>query len=155
VAKDDLTQERLKEVLTYSPDTGKFVWRVRKGPCKAGTEAGSPHNRGYILIHLDGHSYLAHRLAWLYVHGEFPPEGLFMDHINRVRDDNRIENLRVVTRLENNRNKYGKGCYMRQTRNGPRWYANIKTGESLRHLGTFTTEQEAHDAYLKAKSSIT
>lgn len=104
--KRDLTHARLLELLHYDPDFGEFRNRVRRGQIGlAGFRTASEHGRGYRTLKVDGRKYLAHRLAWFYVHGEWPPRGLEIDHVNRVRDDNRISNLRVVTRSENNRNR--------------------------------------------------
>lgn len=98
--REKITQKRLHELLDYSPDTGLFTWKVaRAGRIKAGDVAGNLNNTGYIQITVDGTAYYAHRLAWLYIHGKFPENHI--DHINGVRDDNRISNLRDVTPQEN------------------------------------------------------
>jgi hypothetical protein len=95
----DLTQARLKELLDYNPDTGIFTRKVSRPGFRVGDVAGSLTERGYIKIGIDGKNYSAHRLAWLYVHGKSPDNCI--DHINGVRDDNRISNLRDVTSQEN------------------------------------------------------
>ncbi len=101
-----LTRERLKELLDYDPATGIFVWKVDRGNnrVKVGSAAGGggDDGRGYNRIMIDGKSYRSHRLAWLDVYGSFPPD--MIDHINGIRDDNRIENLRAVSNQENSRN---------------------------------------------------
>ena len=98
-----ITQERLKERLNYDPDTGVFTWAVRgKGIKEIGCRAGTFDASGYIVIMIDAKQYKSHRLAWLYIHGEFPPDQI--DHINRIKDDNRIKNLRCVTQKGNSRN---------------------------------------------------
>lgn len=98
-----ITQDRLKEIFSYDPVTGVFMNIQSYGSRRAGRQAGSPHNAGYIKLSIDGESHLAHRMAYLYMTGEMPTE--HMDHINHVRNDNRWTNLRMVGRLENNRNK--------------------------------------------------
>lgn len=99
-----ITQEELKESLHYDPDTGIFTWRKSKGPAKKGTVAGKIYkSHPYIKIGVCRHSIDAHRLAWLYVYGEWPT--MDIDHINRDPTDNRICNLRHVSRSENNRNR--------------------------------------------------
>ena len=98
-----LTQARLKELLNYCPDTGQFIWRVTRR-VKAGSIAGARHpTQGYIAIKIDGVLYRAHRLAWLYSFGYWPPDDV--DHINRIRDDNRLHNLRLATRAQNCQNR--------------------------------------------------
>lgn len=94
-----LTQERLKEYLTYHPNSGNFFWRNSQGCCKAYSKAGVLDSAGYVRIKLERKSYAAHRLAFLYMEGSFPPEDV--DHISGVRDDNRWMNLRKATRSQN------------------------------------------------------
>jgi len=97
-----LTQSQLKEILTYNPDTGIFTWLVASnGRIRVGDIAGTTDN-GYVRIMIERTKYRAHRLAWLYVHGESPKEQI--DHINHIRDDNRINNLRCVSCHENFKN---------------------------------------------------
>jgi hypothetical protein len=97
-----LTQARLKELMTYDADTGVFT-RIRSVN-RAGRRVSDKLNRhGYLHFCIDYKMYLQHRVAWLYVYGEFP-EG-HLDHINRIKTDNRICNLRVVTAFENSQNK--------------------------------------------------
>ncbi len=98
-----VTQVRLKELFSYDPLTGVFVNLVSSGTRRAGRQAGSKHNAGYVKLFIDGQSHLAHRMAHLYMTGTLPTD--HMDHINHIRSDNRWQNLRVVGRTENNRNK--------------------------------------------------
>jgi hypothetical protein len=101
---NQLTQARLKELLHYEPETGEFFWRTRsgtRGPDLAGRRAGCITSNGYWYICIDGKIYSGHRLAWLYVHGYFPKE---LDHINRIRSDCRIVNLREATRSQTRMN---------------------------------------------------
>ena len=103
-----MTQDRLKFWLTYDPFTGLFVWnhdRVRgKGAVfiTAGAVAGSANDKGYTQIKIEGRNFLAHRLAWLYMMGEWPPQEI--DHLNRVRNDNRWVNLRSASAQQNRKN---------------------------------------------------
>ena len=98
-----LDSDLLKSFLDYDQDAGLFKWKVSRRLGLAGKTAGSNASNGYINIRVDGNRYKAHRLAWLYVYGEWPNGEI--DHINHVRDDNRIINLRVVSCTENQRNK--------------------------------------------------
>lgn len=101
-----ITQETIKERLHYDANTGLFRWRYSVvGGVQPWEEAGTLEKDGYIRIRVKGKSYLAHRLAWLYVTGEFPKKQI--DHLNRVRDDNRIENLRDVSQSVNKQNNSG------------------------------------------------
>jgi hypothetical protein len=98
-----LTQERLKEILHYCPETGVFTRKIAScNRVKTGDVAGSMDGRGYLGIYI-GKLYSSHRLAFLYMTGEFPINDV--DHINGERNDNRWENLRHVTRSENHRNR--------------------------------------------------
>jgi len=152
-----LTQERLKELLHYDPDTGIFInLTQRKGSSKKGTAAGSKHSSGYIHITIDSKKYRAHRLAWLYVHGNFPEKSL--DHVNEIKDDNRLVNLRLATKQENGHNMsrphidnpsgYLGVSWHKQRK---KWIARINSNGTRKHLGLFNTAEHASEAYLRAK----
>ena len=95
-----LTQQRLKEVLYYNPHVGVFVWKIDHKRARRGHTAGGAHKgRGYIKICVDGHSYTAHVLVWLYVYGVFPAAQI--DHIDGDRSNNLVSNLRVVAPEQN------------------------------------------------------
>jgi len=105
--KPVLTQKRLHQLLDYDPLSGIFTWKVKAAMrVMAGQLAGTLSPDGYIRICLDRKNYLAHRLAWLHVHGEFPPKHI--DHINNLHADNRLVNLRCATHGENARNQGSK-----------------------------------------------
>ena len=97
-----ITQQALREALRYEPDTGRFYWRKAGGRKRVNEPAGSLAKNGYVMMGVGGKSFWAHRLAWIYVYGENPAGDI--DHINRDRADNRIENLRLATRNMNNGN---------------------------------------------------
>ena len=143
-----LTQERLKEAVKYDPDTGVFVWVKCHAGITRGRTAGNK-SHGYIRISIDGYSYLAHRLAWLYVHGEFPNSDI--DHINGARSDNRLSNLRTATRsqnLMNSKNRARVGCYFHKQRK--KWHARISANGKDVSLGYYKTKKLAAAAYLRA-----
>ena len=94
-----LQLSRLKELLSYNPDTGNFTWLVSRGKAKKNDIAGHLEHTGYISIRIHGKAYLAHRLAWFYVFGGFPDSDL--DHVNGVRTDNSMNNLRIATKPQN------------------------------------------------------
>ena len=141
-----LTVERLKELLHYDQDTGVFTWLVgRNWGVKAGAVAGYTNHGGYIVIRVDGQDCRAHRLAALYVEGEWPPDQI--DHINGVRDDNKWINLRHATDRVQSRNQKRPstntsgvtGVYGREGH----WGARIKVEGTDTYLGTFDTFDEA------------
>jgi len=158
-----LTAERLRELLHYDPATGVFTRRIAtgyRGCHKAGSVCGSlDKSEGYIRIGVDGRDYWAHRLAWFYVHGVWPPHDV--DHRDRIRHHNWIDNLRPATRSENLHNqvepapgnKSGeRGVFWEPRRK--RWRATISIGNKNRHLGRFATLEEAKAAYLAAKLAV-
>jgi hypothetical protein len=147
-----ITQERLKSLLTYDPDTGEFCWRAATAiRTKVGSVAGTVSNRGYTRIQIDRRIYLAHRLAWLYTYGEWP-KGV-VDHINQNKSDNRLNNLRDVSlsvnarncKLQKNNSSGYKGVsYWTHRR---KWAAQIRTEGKNKLLGMFDTPTEAANAY--------
>lgn len=154
----NITQEYLKERLDYNPETGKFVWITNLHKRRIGTEAGHIQHDGYVKIFLEGKPRSAHRLAWLYVYGELP-EGE-IDHINRVRHDNRISNLRDVDRLTNHRNKkldirnssgvsgvhWNKGL--------GKWMVRIGVNGTRKHLGYFENFEKAVKIRKQAEAEL-
>ena len=146
-----ITQDELKRLLHYDPETGDFTWLVaRKGTLRCKT-AGTKHNRGYRTIHLNYKCYLAHRLAWLYMMGDWPKHTI--DHINGIRDDNRWSNLREATRQENNFNSSSrklsssvyKGVFW--AKRNKKWISKINFNNKQIHIGYFDCEIEAAKAY--------
>lgn len=152
-----LTQARLKELVLYDPTTGVFTRRVSRGPAKAGTVATHPHNEGYLRFKIDGTNYLAHRLAWLYMHGVWPQATI--DHKNGSRADNRWANLREATLSENAQNKTtpsGQNPYLGVTwhAGGAKWKAAIKHKGRDVYLGVYASAEEAAYAYRVAKAKL-
>jgi hypothetical protein len=96
-----VTQEKLKEVLDYNKDTGIFIWKKKIKSVNKGDIAGSFKQTGYISIAVNGKSYYAHRLAWVYINGNVLNVEDKLDHINRIRTDNSIDNLRIASISEN------------------------------------------------------
>lgn len=147
--KGELTQEKLKFVLTYNEKTGEFTWNNTQ------KTAGSNTGYGYITISICGKPYMAHRLAWLYMNGEFPNGQI--DHINRNRKDNRICNLRVVSNQLNqtNRNvqKNSTSGYTGVSfkRNKGVYESHIMINGKYIHLGCYSTLKEAIDARITAE----
>ena len=146
----ELTAEYLRSVLDYDPESGIFTWKVGSAnQVKVGDVAGWPDD-GYLRIMVQKRSYHAHRLAWLYVRGEWPKDQI--DHINRDRADNRIANLREVTNKQNlqNAGKYSHNtsghtgvCWHKQS---SKWEAKIRHNYKHIYLGLFTDLAEAISA---------
>ena len=101
-----ITLAQAKTVFSYDPETGLFTRLVGKAHnAKVGQAVrGTQTPYGYLVLNVNGKVMMAHRLAWLLTHGEHPPKGLDIDHINRDRADNRLANLRLLTRVDNLRN---------------------------------------------------
>lgn len=135
----ELTQDLLKSLLTYDPDTGVFTWvRPTSTRLRVGQVAGRM-NGGYISIRICGREYGAHRLAWLYIHGIWPDKDI--DHINRDRSDNRIENLRAATRAENLQNRDYTGVYWYARRS--KWRVNIRANGKRMWIGDYADRNDA------------
>jgi HNH endonuclease/AP2 domain len=155
-----LTQQRLHELLQYDAHTGRFTRRVARGNCPAGWSCDDTRDQfGYVRFSVDGKNYRAHRLAWLYVYGEWPEHSI--DHINGDKADNRIENLRDVshhTNMQNQRaatraNKTGFLGVCFHKRKG-RYHAQINAGGRVRSIGYFSSPEEAHAAYVEEKRRL-
>lgn len=158
----ELTQELLKKFLDYNPDTGIFTWKARyitniKVGSIAGGVQGTLPDKGYRVITLLGTNYSAHRLAWLYVYGNFPDKQI--DHINHNRDDNRIANLREVSNHTNmkNKSKYTTNTtgYSGVEQHGNNWKARIGVNGTKVLLGVFRTIEEAIAARKAAEKLLT
>lgn len=128
---DDVTFERLTELLAYDEDVGVFTWLETRGRVNAGDTAGYfDFINGYIVIRVDRLLYPAHRLAWLYVYGVWPPYGV--DHKDMVKTNNRITNLREATQSQNNANtrkrKNSQSCWkgIRYHKRDRLWQARVK-----------------------------
>lgn len=153
-----LTHTRVRDLLDYDPETGKFFWRVNISHGTVGKEAGAVHALGYVEVSIDTKSYKAHRLAWLYVFGHWPEHEI--DHVNGVRDDNRLANLRQATRVQNMQNKtrYKSnksgtiGVYFHKKTG--KWVSAIQSAGKRKHLGVFNSIDQASAAYQTAKREM-
>jgi len=153
-----LTQERLKEVLHYDPETGIFTWAVRtSNRVRVGDIAGCDDGRGYLQIKIDGVLHRVHRLAWLYMTGEFPT--FLVDHENGIVSDSRWKNLRDATKIRNgqNRRKANKNNLtglLGVSRHGNQFRAIIHTGKVRTRIGDYASPELAHAAYVEAKRRL-
>ena len=147
---NELDSTRLRELLQYDPSTGIFTWKINRCVVKVGDVAGCVNKAsGYYRLRLDGKCYSGHRIAWLYVHGEFPVDQI--DHINRIKHDNRISNLRQATQLQNSQNLSNSTGIAKI---GKSWIAKVKTNYKSKTIGKFSSKEQAHQAYLEAKQVL-
>lgn len=149
--KNNITQRELQEELSYNPDTGDFFWiKPKSGRCLT-KPAGTKNPKGYITINLGGVYWLAHRLAFVYMQDEFPPE--YVDHIDGNPSNNSWNNLRPCSAQENSRNKKRKydsftgikGVTFNPVNNT--WEVQIKVGELYKRFGPFFSYQKACQVY--------
>jgi hypothetical protein len=144
-----LTAERLREVLSYDPETGIFRWLYDHCSVKAGDVAGCPEAKGYLRISVDGRRYKAHRLAWLHYFGVWPDKQV--GHRNTIKSENWIDNLREGGNAQNCANaetpKNNSTGFKGVARSGERFAAGIKVNYRRAHLGSFDTPEEAAAAY--------
>jgi hypothetical protein len=142
-----LTQDRLKELLQYDADTGVFTWlNPTSNRIQRGSICNCHDKHGYIVIRLDSRLYKSHQLAWLYIYGVFSKE---LDHINQIRDDNRLVNLREATRSEQmhnagmlkNNTSGVKGVSWHKA--SKKWHARLWIDGKCHSLGYFDTVESA------------
>lgn len=142
-----IAQNELKNLLHYEPETGIFRWNVpNRGHAKEGDMAGTRTGR-YAYITINGQPYLAHRLAWFYVHGEWPKHNI--DHVDRNSRNNAISNLRDVPQSVNMQNMIVDGASFDKRRK--RWISQIVAFGRRRNLGSYDSVEEAREAYRAAK----
>jgi hypothetical protein len=156
---NNITQEMLHALLHYNEATGIFTWRV-KGSSRspAGSTAGTKNTLGYVVFKIAGTLFYAHRLAWLYMTGEWPTKGI--DHKNGIRGDNRFSNLREADQSQNSENlpmkrknsEYPIGVGFQKKLN--KFRARITKNQKNYTLGFFDSPEAAHKAYLEAKKVI-
>jgi hypothetical protein len=154
-----MTADEARRRFEYDPETGTLRWKIRAARnVKVGDITGNKTSTGYLQVRWNYKNLLVHRVVWLMVHGEWPVEEI--DHINGDRTDNRIVNLRRASRRQNGQNlkRHREGRLpgtkrFKQNMKNP-WEARISIGGKYKYLGLFTTEQEAHKAYLAALSEL-
>lgn len=136
------TQEELRRIFDYNPDSGALVFKTKRGKMNSGKQAGSIVGNGYMIVGLGGRNYqLVHRVIWSLVYGEIPPD-MVIDHLNGDRADNRISNLRVVSRADNLRNqklrKDNKSGFpgIHFIKNKNKWVVKV-------NVGTYSSLEEA------------
>lgn len=154
-----LTHDYLKSILRYDPETGLFSWVKHKPQQRKDIPPGFINRLGYHIIKIDLKAYKAHRLAWFYVYGEWPP--VFIDHINMVRSDNRLCNLRLANRSENGLNrrvfKNNTTGHLGVSYNkaSKKYVSLLMVNGKSTFLGYFDDAESAAKAYNKLKSEMT
>jgi|APSaa5957512535_1039671.scaffolds.fasta_scaffold34604_2 hypothetical protein len=144
-----LTKALLHELFEYKD--GKLFNKITRGPnAPKGKEVGAPEKFGHLVVQFSEKKYKVHRVIWIMHNGDIP-EGVFIDHINRDPADNKIENLRLTTRSENNRNTVKRKGY---TKRGDGYQVRVCTDNGRVTLGTFKTEEKARAVYINAKKSL-
>lgn len=140
--KYENVDDTIRHMLFYDYRTGFIEYK------STGTRAGSKNGEGYLVIEISRKCYQAHRIAWFLHYNEWPENKI--DHINGIRNDNRICNLRDVTDIENSRNiglsSANTSGYPGVTRKNEKWQARIGIGGTRLHLGSFDTFEEAVSA---------
>lgn len=149
-----IKQEELKVKLDYNQDTGIFIWKVKSTYKKIGSIAGYKNPTGYVMIKINKKLYPAHRLAWLYVYGYIPQ---LIDHINCIKHDNRISNLREATLSQN---QYNRGISKNNTSgikgvtwncHAKKWMAITTINGKNKNLGYFDDIALAEKTVIKAR----
>ncbi len=151
--------EELKSVLGYRHETGEFHWiKPTNRRIAAGAAAGALTDNGYLAITINGKKHLAHRLAWFVFYGTIPPE--YIDHVNRIKTDNRISNLRLATMAQNAENREARSDNksgfkgVSWCKNKKMWSAQIQRNGKNIHREFFTSKEDAAASYLKASAVI-
>jgi len=153
-----VTIEEVNRLLSYDPETGVFIWKIKVGrKIRIGDIAGWIDNNGYRLIRINKLAYRANRLAIVIMESKWPE--ILVDHKNGVKHDDRYENLRCVSYSGNAQNmrrvlRNSKSQVMGVRQVGNRWKAHITIAGVYKHIGSYTTSEEAHQAYLAVKRSI-
>ena len=144
----------VRHLFLYNHETGSIKWNAVRCGTKFGSEAGTLH-KGYRRIKVNGHLVLAHRIAWAIYHGKWPDGEI--DHINMIRSDNRISNLRDVIRSENmvNRNyPTGESRVRGVSKHKCGWQAVISIYGKTIYLGLFKTVEDAEKVRISAEKQL-
>ena len=152
-ARNDVSQKTIKSIFDYDRETGLLRWKVRVAKnTHIGTVAGDLDRKGRIRVSINSIRYLAHRVIWVWVTGKWPTHEI--DHCDEVKSNNAWKNLREATPSQNHFNiklkKHNTSGYkgVSLTPSG-RWHCKITIDYKQIYLGTFSSAEEAYDAYCK------
>jgi HNH endonuclease len=154
-----LSQDYLKSILKYDPETGLFTWLRGTNKTPIGSIAGTKnHAKVYVTIKIDDKQYKAHRLAWFYTYGTWPE--FQIDHINGVKNDNKIKNLRVLQNKNNCLNRHkantqNKTGFLGVSAEKGKFRADLQIDGKRHFLGYFDAPEIASMEYNKRKSEMT
>jgi hypothetical protein len=146
-----ITQDRLKNLVSYNPETGEFTSLVNRRMIKAGQRLGYINRAGYYVMRIDGRTYYSHVIAWIYMNGSRPEKEV--DHIDLNKLNNKWDNLRAATGQQNSANKTkrsdSKQPYKGIQPKGRKWFYYITVAGKRFRSGVFETPELAHAAYAK------
>lgn len=149
-----LTQDYVKDKINYDKTTGEFTWKINRGKVKKGNKIQTKRN-GYLAVGINYKTYALHRIAWLYEYGYFPKE---IDHINGNKSDNRIENLRECTRVQNCQNRVDTKNKSSGIRNvhwhklAKKWQVRIQYNKKRICIGLFDDVELAELVAIEARN---
>jgi hypothetical protein len=150
--------DRINELLCYNPDTGDISWRIKRGKCAAGRIVTCKNEKGYIVVRVDNVLLRAHRIGWAVTHNAWPEKEI--DHINGIRFDNRISNLREANHSQNMKNikksvanKSGKKG-VSWHKQAQKWQVHIKVDGVNHYLGLFDSVDDAHEKYKQVANDL-
>lgn len=156
-----LLQDELKAIFEYDPIDGTVRWKDGRSNMVKSSVAGCIHSSGYKVVTINSQSYKLHRVIWIMLFGHIP-NGFYIDHINGIKSDNRLQNLRLATNHQNQQNRPApknsssgyRGVNWHKTVN--KWMARICHHGNRKTIGFFDTAEEAYEAYkAEAKTLFT
>lgn len=157
----NITAEQVRKLFSCDPEKGELRWAYKAPKCRIriGDIAGCKYSCGYVVTKINMKSFAVHRLIWIWVYGKWPDGDI--DHINGIRDDNRISNLRDVTKTINNENQTRPHIDNKHGILGASWiesrksyYVSIQVRGKTRFLGLTRDPEDARNRYLEAKRKL-
>jgi hypothetical protein len=157
--KPDITQEELRQAFDYNEKVGDLCWKYRPANnVKVGVPVRAKNTDGYYHVGFKRKVYTVHRIIWMLVYGEWPDAEI--DHVNCDKNDNRLENLRLATKGQNQSNSHKRDgftslykgvCWNDRSK---KWRAQVTHDNKVVYLGEFTNQEDAHEAYCRVASGL-